>query len=415
VEGVLLVNSKWIDRKILLPGLGLLLYGVMIVMSPRRLLYDEVYYVPTVIDLREKGPSLQFLQELRVPAGPLYAAVQFGFFPLTQLLPPGIRFVNLLFLAGVIAALAWALSNRLAPKDAFNNAAKIVVAPTIGVATCLALTELPAMFFCTIAVALIVNLRSGRLGNDSFRLLKVLGAGTILGLAVTGRQNFLMVWLASGLLFLPLSRKSISEFAIFSAPILFVVVALFFAWGGLVPRSVDFVATGYSFVNLTFSLAIVYVVCFVCIPDFVKTGVNFYLIYFIIGLVLCLLMPEIRYVPSRTWSTVVFGDRAMPWIGLIGGAAVLALAAVVIVSVGKRIMENLGDYCFLFATAAWVMILVSNIKITHQFSTRYVTVALPLVLLSGSLIASSNKWEAPRLIGGLLLSVVSVFGYYRFV
>jgi hypothetical protein len=105
--------------------------------------------------------------------------------------------------------------------------------------TTIALTEIPAMFFASLAVIATertIHLASSKevAGNRLQICLLGFAAGTCLGLAILGRQSYLV---AIPLMFMPfLNRKNISSWAFVTLPILiaFCIVAgpLFWIWGG---------------------------------------------------------------------------------------------------------------------------------------------------------------------------------------
>ena len=63
---------------------------------------DEIPYLVNVDLLHKYGLGNEYLRQLQGSAGPLYSVVHYFFEPITHLQPPGIRLVNVSFLAGTI-------------------------------------------------------------------------------------------------------------------------------------------------------------------------------------------------------------------------------------------------------------------------------------------------------------------------
>jgi hypothetical protein len=92
---------------------------------------------------------------------------------------------------------------------------------------------------------------------------------------------------------------------------------------------------------------------------------------------------------------------------LIGFAAVFWVATVV------RTSELRSASPVLFASALAAIILVlSTLKITHQFSSRYVAVAFPFMVLAAAPYRGTPSWEAIRIGIGSGLGFLMLRSYF---
>ena len=197
------------------------------------------------------GPS-------RTP-GPLFTVLHALFEPLTGLKLPGVRLVNLGFSFLAIAALGLAIRSRGVP-HAFPKALALIAAPMIWGPIGTAMTEMPALaFFCTALALLFAALdRAGRGSSSAYPLAAL--AGLACAVAITGRQQFLMVPIASVVLWRRSTWRVGLIFALIAAGL---PTPIFLAWGGLVPPaerrfeaglSIAHGLTAFSFAGIIYCL-----------------------------------------------------------------------------------------------------------------------------------------------------------------
>lgn len=96
---------------------------------------------------------------------------------------------------------------------------------------------------------------------------------------------------------------------------------------------------------------------------------------------------------------------------------------IVAVQLGARgksveLFERLGrigcnEKLYLFGATAWLLILASNMKISHQFSSRYVVVAAPFLLITAIYHFRPSTAAFLRLICGFALSMLLLANYYE--
>lgn len=404
--------------------ISIFIYTILVYFSPHKLLYDEVYYIKIAQDFLDSKLSTEFISNIFAPTGILYALVHYLFYPLTHHQTPNIRFVNISFL--IISCTLICLSFQYIHHQKFQtsllNSLPWLVFPTTGVISCMALTELPAIaFFIASSFILGVAYNSGNWRSPGKTALYCCISGILLGLSTWGRQNLIVCMLGSALLFLPLNRKSI----IFGLSYVFPALSIFFypisIWGGLVPPSVDFVEQGLRFSNLFLSLGYLSLFAIIIYPKIIISYLSKGILakFIPVSILIVIIIPSLRYAPSRFLLERLFGGFITYLVSYIFGIILVFISLVLLRfmvletlnSVGKDNISNRMYYAL-----AIIAICFSNIKINHQFSSRYITLALPfLVYILGisDYGLNKDKFFYIRLYFSLALSVLLTLNYYK--
>jgi hypothetical protein len=131
------------------------------------------------------------------------------------------------------------------------------------------------------------------------------------------------------------------------------------------------------------------------------------------GLVLTLLFGA-PMVPLRSVITRIGGTTIAEWVGN-GVALLLALVATsFFLAMGHHLWRYRNDRMVRFAGLAAVLGILSNMKITWQFSSRYMLVFAPLLIVALAP-AMRATWHLPvRLVVGAAISLVSLASYYYY-
>lgn len=150
-------NQETISLLINIIGFGCLM--AKIILTKTSPTYDEPAHLKTVELLNHYGLSLQFLKGTDVSApGPLYAIVHYLLQGITHLQVPGIRLVNISFLFLIIVILVYTFREMKYKKLWFLSFG-IMSVPIIWPISGMALTEIPAMLFACLSIALISSFR----------------------------------------------------------------------------------------------------------------------------------------------------------------------------------------------------------------------------------------------------------------
>jgi hypothetical protein len=401
-----------------------LMLCALILTSPRHSIYDETWFIGTLDLLRIHGFSRAFLLEYPGAPGPTFTIIYTGIQNLLHLSYPWLRLVSLTFMLACAALIGLLLRiiagsrlGALAQLGPALTAGVFTTMPGIGASAGMTLTEMPSMMIMVAAlVGSCVMLRF-----DDRRMLAAalaLPCGALLAAAVLGRQNYLVVLPCLFLLVgmpngVPNRRELVYLGAVATVAFLF-VVSIFAVWGGLVPKHEA--GSGFSFVPWHGVLSAGYsgfVAALLC-PDIFRELIvrrSQLLLAVLVGLALALLFGA-PMAPMRSVVTRIGGTAMAEWVGT-GVAFLLALvAASFLLAMCHHLWQYRNDRIVRFAGVAAVLGILSNVKITWQFSSRYMMVFAPLLILALAP-AMRATWHLPvRLAVGAAISLVSLASYY---
>lgn len=418
---------KFIPRKYLLFLIATFtIYIVLILLSPHQLIYDEVYYVKIAQDFLIYKLSYDFIYNIYAPTGILYALTHYVFYPLTQYQPPNIRFVNLLLLliSYIVIFLSLKIIHKQETKVALLNSIPWLVFPTTGVISGMALTELPAItLFVGSSFLLGIAYNNGNWRSQSSSLLYLTISGILLGLSTWGRQNFIVALVATLFIFLPINRKSLIFSLTYAIPALVIFLYPLSIWHGLVPPSVKFVEEGYRFSNFFLSLGYLGVYSLIIFPEFILSkDRQTFLSLSVMSLILVLIFPDLRYAPSQFLLERLFGTFIKNVIAYCFGILLVFISLLLVYSIYlqiRKIKKNNDSNLTMYIYYSLVLIAIcfSNIKITHQFSSRYITLALPFLvyIVGANNFLSKDKFVFYRFTFSFVLSIIFILNYYGFL
>jgi hypothetical protein len=399
-----------------LPFLCLLLLAALIATSPARLVYDEPYHIQLALTVRKCGWEYALCSPNNQSAvGPLYAAFQLAFSPLTHLSVPGIRWINYLSLCTVIVLVASQIQGgpslvRLA------FAASVLAVPFLWPASGLALTELPALLAFTLF--LLAFLKVLRLPADKSRSLVVWAvmAGLLLGLSVLGRQTYLVVLPPVLVMTLWLPNRW-RLFVTTAALCLLSSGWLFLFWRGLVPPSLPQVSLGLRLDHALFALSYVAVAtCFLC-PRWLRPDRWTALVLLMLaGAGLAYLARKHACPPAKSLLVALFGEHLALITGSLLGIIFGMLGALWLGSSLQAAWRerNNPDRAFLFLVL-FALVAAPGL-VSHFFSSRYVVGMLSVLLLILSPLSDLKDhpgWWRARLLFGAILGVGTLWTYYR--
>ena len=397
----------------------------LIAHSPAHSIYDETWFIDTLDMLRRDGLfSRAFLLEYPGTPGPTFTAIYTGLQDLLHLSYPWLRLVNFAFLLGT-AVLLWLLLRaipafslgRRSGIDAALLAGTFTVLPAIGASGGMTLTEMPAMFIMLIfLVGLSVVLTWERRAVPALALSLLCGA--VLAAAIMGRQNYLLV-LPCLLLLVPVpggvvDRATLACIAAIGAVTLCLVSPIFLIWGGLVPPKAAYVGAGYSVWNGIASVGYAGLVAAVLSPRLYR--ILFVRWRYSIAILACVAALAATFgavrVPARSVLASIANATTLSMIGH-GFAVVLAVVCVsFLYCMAHYLWKHRADRIVRFAGCVFALGILSNAKISVQFSSRYVVIFIPFLLLALAPTIRMNWHLPPRLAIGACISLASLYSYY---
>lgn len=371
---------------------------------------DETWYLETVPQFHQFGLTRAFLLALPGPAGPLYTWAHAAFEPLTGLRPVGTRLATAGLAAGTIFCVAAVLALR-GVAFAGWRAWQLMAIPFVVTVVARAYTEMPAMLCFYGQLAILLHLLREAPAHPGRAVGLAIVAGLLLGLAILGRQQFLIALIFSPLL-------AIGHRAAWPALVAFAITAailpavVFRVWGGLMPPLTRYVQSGLVPGNGLLALA--YAGVTYCVFDLSWVTRRSLLIAALILLGTAVLnvwldIPTagVPVRPGRTFveSVVSLGTAEIYYKlvrGLLLGLCVAFLVRLAVLAVRYRRDSEMLLFLLLI-----VSLPMSSARVTHTFTPRYSVVILPLVLLLTCETAKDTTARAGR------LAVVGFWGLLR--
>jgi hypothetical protein len=403
---------------------GALFY--LIVHSPDHSIYDETWFIDTLDILRRHGFTRAFLLEYPGSPGPTFTVIYTGIQNVLHLSYPWLRLVNFVFLLGT-AFLLWPLLcairtfslGKPSGVDAALLAAAFTALPAVGVSGGMTLTEMPAIFIMLIfliGLSLLLKFENRILPA---LMLSVLCGATIAA-AIMGRQNYLLVLPCLLLLRRApggmLDRTELAYFSTIGVVALFMVVPIFVIWGGLIPPNQAGVGSGFSIWNGVVSIGYGGIIAAVLAPQLFR--ILFVRWRYSVAIVICaaalVLAFGVVQLPANSVLLSIGNEAVLSLIGYGFAIVLAALSVSFLFCMGNHIWEHQSDRIVRFCGCVFILGIISNVKISVQFSSRYVIVFVPFLLLALAPTIRVN-WHFPiRLAIGACISLTSLYSYYSY-
>ncbi len=386
----------------------------MIVTSPSQLRYDERNHIGLTQIVATNGWRDALLSpENHSAAGPLYPAIHRVLSPITHLQPPAIRWVNFCCFLGVVLLLARRKPvEPVAPRllSRFTLLAVPFLWPAVG----MALTELPALLFFTCFVPLFLRVINSdvMLSRGTFGLAFL--AGLCLGAAILGRQTYLIVVPALVVMMFWL-REKWSSVLICIITSLAVCSWLFVLWHGLAPphyyRITD---SSGSFANLLLSLSYAAVATLFLNPAWLwyQRG-KAWIICTLCGFALASFARNYQDPPAKSLLVHAFGMQLGLWIGFAVGCSLGAIGAVWAWTTFKTFWRERGDPGQVFLLLTLCALILAPMKMTAQFSSRYIVGCLGVLFLVVGAPLESRRYWAARMFIGSVLGMAILWTYFQ--
>jgi hypothetical protein len=393
----------------------LLALAAMIAMSPSQLEYDEGSHIGLAQIVVKNGWRAALISpENSSAVGPLYPAIHLALSPLTHLRPPAIRWVNFCCFVGVVLLLSnykpvESLGTRIL--SSLTLLAVPFLWPTVG----MALTELPALFFFTCFVLLFLKMLDCDVARSRGILRFAFGAGCCLGAAVLGRQTYLVILPVLVVMIFWL-RDRWAAVLICITTALAVCSWLFALWHGLVPpyHYYRLAHSSVSFTNLLLSLSYAAVATLFLNPAWLWCRrATVWIICGLSGFALAYFARSYQDPPAKSLLVHTFGMQLGLWIGFFVGCALAAIGVVwawTTFATFWRERRNAGHVFLLLSLGALIL---APMKLTSQFSSRYVVGSLGVLLLIVDTPRELRRYGATRIVVGSLLGIAILWTYFQ--
>ncbi|MEM7655127.1 MAG: glycosyltransferase family 39 protein [Bacteroidota bacterium] len=408
---------------------GTLFLGLLILtltnLQQRELHFDdERWYLENVEILQEHGLSSQFLLEYRGSAGPLFAVIHWILSPVTQMSPPGLHLVNLVFLLLSIWVLASLFRALKAPENGWESLFLLAV-PMTYVCTGMVLTEMPAFFF------LCLSLWALHRYSTSQAWLWLIISALSFSAAILGRQVYLILlplyWIPM-LPSWPLPErnwlKAVPTAGIFSLLAFLVPAVVFYHWQGLTSIFdakiyAQYAERGISYapIHVVFALGYLAMSTLLIAPRFFMILGNQRWVRWswVVGLGLIggnVAGGWFSYLALEGILRKLVPASALPLMGRFIAGGLLVLAAGFVIAALLHAWKDRSDRWLVLATLACLGIALTSIKITHQFSSRYVAQVLPFLFLILIRFPEKSYWGLIGKLIGAALGLAALYTYF---
>ncbi|MFA6266388.1 MAG: hypothetical protein WC670_11845 [Pseudolabrys sp.] len=384
----------------------------LVAVSPHHPIYDEAWYLDTLQLLSRDGLSVAFLRDFPGAAGPTFTFVFHVADAVFGLAFPWLRFVNVALLAATAVLIGRCLAGT---PNAKLSAAMLTVLPTTGVAAGMALTEMPAAFFAVAAIALLVQAFATR--HTPAIAFAAIG-GVALAAAILGRQNYLLLLPCLALAVRwsdgrP-NQPDLVRVAMLAAVTLLIVTPVFVLWGGLVPSRTAWSTTGLAPGNVVRGAGYAGLIVLLLAPEICAPLLRrraFIALIAFISIPVAMLFVD-AFVPMRSTIRALFGHGGMVIVATVASYLVSLAALSFLSCFALHLWRYRDAWLIRFAGTAVVLGLASNAKITHQFSSRYVFIVLPLIVIAVAP-AMRIAWHTPiRMTIAASISLAAIASYY---
>ncbi|MBL7856262.1 MAG: hypothetical protein JNM57_01130 [Cyclobacteriaceae bacterium] len=405
---------------------GLVLLSACAIFNTQPFVFDEPLFPPNIELMEKYGFGKQFLLEMKDQApGPLYEFVHLPLKSLTHLEPQGLRSVNLFFFYITILILTLTVhqSRNFSWGESAYFALHIMAIITLWQVAGLALTEVPAMCMVMVSFYFGAYLINNRQTLSRTHLVVVSALmGISGGLAVLGRTPYLLILpsFAVVVLFMHYKEKRIQQSIWMLTPYFLVAFAMvlpvFIIWKGLVPPLQPRVDGALQPWHGMLAMAYTAIIGLIIRPrwfNYSRLTILLVASVFVIFLILNMLGYGFIYAPMSQTVVKIIGLQFIDVYVLSVSPLLAAIGCWFMLSCFYKAKEHITDYVYLFALIFALAILASSMKISHQFSSRYVAQAAPFLVYIFVDIHEKDSWKWIRIIIGMTLGFLSFNTYAK--
>lgn len=407
--------KAWVALSLLLAA-GLLAAALL---GPPKFSYDEIPYLIQAMDEYLAAPDkTDYLSRgWTVPPGPVHLFIYYGLLPVTGNTPLASRVVNYIMVLGTVALLAALLRAEGHTRGrAWFASFSLLAIPPAWLIAALAITEIPALLFLMAALLLVHRETAPRTGLGEVsagknRLPLLLLAGVSFGVSIVGRQPYLLVLPMLALLML-WWRAPLGLVTAFVIASLVLPIFMFSVWGGLVAPMAKYSNSGIRWQHGVMSVCYLGMcLVFLCpwwllrVPWRLLAGVSagaLILNSLVLGVKRAFLETlALRYLPvtREAWE-------------IVGGSVCVAMAAVTLACLAYHCWMARDQPLYLFSAASALALAGTAAAISHNFSSRYPTMAVPFLIIMSMRHREWGALEALSTVAGAGLGAMVLWSYH---
>ncbi len=392
------------------PLIAALVLLFLVTRSPHYLIYDEgIYLTGALILVDGHGFAALLLSPFSIPTGPLHAVIHALLAPLTSVEAPAVRWINPALLTISWLCIGYGIA-AMGYEMAFVRSAAIIGVPVIWASTGMALTELPAMTMASIAVAATAWGITSPIESPGRLWTGFLLAGLALGFATLGRQLYLPG--AIGFVLIAAAVPRVRAAALAAATVTALTVApVFVLWSGVVPPSTPEVSGSLSIRHGFLAIAYVAIVIAIVAPSFYLRHWKWCVWPAVGGGLAGLAIGDLGFEAAQKLSQRLPVDVAQ-WFQRLAVAALAGAGCAFIAAALCNLWSRRSDQIFTLNMILTFGYTLTAAGVVHQFSSRYLLTAFPILMLAIQPYYRPTVWSALRLLAGAALGVILLTGYY---
>lgn len=394
---------------------ALCLFALLVTISAslKPPLHDETYYLATVSLFDEYGVSRTFLRALPGPAGPTYTFVQALARPFTGLELRGARLVNFCLLLATSLVLPLAIRTLRARGDpdlapspqAWYGGLDAIAVPMTWVMAGTALTEMPGILFASLSLLALAACTESPLRRAW--LPSVIG-GLCLGLALLARQTLLPLLAMTPIL--AVRRKgNLPALALFCLLATTEIAVAFEAWRGLSPPLTKYVGSGLAPGHGVKALACAGSVMFLLAPGFFRMPLPLGLLVVVVAVLVNAFLGVIQLGPMQAAAEQLLSVGMKTSYDAVSSALAVAIAALYLAACAVNLIRHRSNRFYLLLLLSSLAVVLTSVKVTHLFSSRYVGQALPMLVLLGAYHSHPCPGKAARVVVGSLVGAAMLW------
>ncbi len=403
----------------------ILLFSLMLftVFQKKPPFWDETYYIENIINLNKFGFSKQYLIDYKGPAGPTYTLIHYLLQDITKLSAPLIRIPNIIFLIAILFYIKKIFNLNNTKNNSLVFAISSLSIANIYTISGLVLTEIFAVFFMTFTVYYLIK----HYKNNKNNYILAVISGLSFSLAILGRQPIIVLWIALPFLFIKkgylfkfdFSKKEFIKFlTVTLITSLIIPFYVFYLWGNIQPLSQASTGIGISIKNLVLAFAYAGIFTFFIKPNYFnfllwKKNLYEFIIVLIISIFFNIFFLKIEFIPFNNIIINYLNPSLFPYYEIFCGNILSVVGfSFIYFFIKKNLLQK--DPLTMFFAFGFLLIIGTSLKVTHQFSARYVAQAFPLMVLSIHITKKENinYLSIVTLAIGGVLGIISLNSYY---
>lgn len=370
------------------------------------LVYDEPYYFENLELIRIHGLGLDFLSNMKGPAGPLHAYFHYLYQFIVQDNVLLIRMLNPILSLGIVWFINRILTIIQAP---INNGIHLYLIPMSFITIGLALTEIPALFMFCASLYLLVYATAHEHHRSTIGVL--LASGIIFSISVIGRQPYLVCILGMlYILYYSRNKKGIAPIILFSFFALLIPLLCFYLWSGLAPKIGGEIATekllspSHLFIGFGYAAFTMLCICPRFYPRFSNAQLIMHALLCIAAYIV-IIASDIQFNYGMISIKKLLPNEYRHLIDPALLAGLIMIGSMFVHAVLIRMIEHKKNIYFIGTSLMLLCLLFSNISITHLFSNRYVFQAAPMFIILSSYYYKPTKLTLAMHILGIILGL----------